>query len=137
GCRVAQSLGNALDGTGDVALGRRLRIKILELLQGLGRERRSGRGPEIFRRKILPADSAQIVIHVAGADIVRVTVASDILKQLLARQVQAGADDSCQSWILQVDFVFLATFAAELELDFGAAHAHVTVPHGGQTEGAV
>ncbi len=80
GGRITKALRDSFNGGAYVFFGLRLRIKFFEFAQGDGREDGAGPGAKIFGGKFTAADFTQIIIHVAGRDVLNFAVRVDVLK---------------------------------------------------------
>src|SRR5439155_8941526 len=117
---ISQSLCDAFNGPWDVSLGRGLGVEVLEYLKRSGGQCGPGPSAEVLGGNFHAADHSQILVDVARIDIADASVLVHVLKQLLARELLALANNSRQALVFQVDFVLDPTFAAKFETDFFA-----------------
>jgi len=134
GFGVAEDVGDGFDGLDDISFGLALRTRGFEKTERVGGEGGAGPGAEIFGGEILAGDFAEVVVDFLAGDAVGGAVAVDVLKQLVAGEVLAAADDFGQARVMEIDGVFDAAFAFEMEVDFRAVDFHVVVAEGGEAE---
>jgi len=125
------------DGADHGALSLRFCIEQLEFLQGESGEICRGPCPEIFRRNLLAADFAEVIIDVGGVDRMSASFLVDILEQLVAGQITAIPDDPRQPAIIDVALVPDAAFAAEAQMDAIAFNLDVPTAQGRQAKALV
>src|SRR5687767_12336997 len=96
GSGVAELLRDRFDRRDDVLLALRLRIDRLHRPQrGRGQDG-PGPGAEVLGREVAAGDLAEVIVHVAGADVARLAVVAYVREQLFAGQVLAAFDDPRQ-----------------------------------------
>ena len=132
--RVAQPLGDVLDGPDDVLLGLRLRVERLELAERQRGQDGPGPGPEVLGGELAAGGLADVLVDVGRVDRPGLTLLVQVLEQLLAREVPAPADDPGEPGVGQVDLVLDPALAPELEPDRLPADPDVPVAHRGQAE---
>ncbi len=135
--RVAQALGDRVDGAQDVAVGLAPARRGAHGAQLHRREHGAAPGAEVLRRDVAPGELAQVIVHVVGGDRLALLLRVEILEQLVPRQVLAALDDARKPRILQRDAVLDAALAAEGEAQHLAVDAHVAPAQRGEAEGVV
>ena len=115
--RVAKPVGGLPHGLDDGAPGGGRLGGTLGVPERAVGEDRAGPCPEVLRAHVGPRDPAQVVVHVVGPDVVRQAVRTDVLEELLARQVLAATDQRGQTPVTQADLGLAAGLAAEPEAD--------------------
>jgi hypothetical protein len=110
-------------------------IRLRALLQKkTGRQTGSSPSAEIFRRKLCAADLAQILVHVARLNTLRLPVLIEIFEKRTSRNIFTSPHNTRQPWILKPDLVMLSAFAPETKLQSVAQNLYVLVPERRQTE---
>lgn len=94
-------------------------------MQDEGRHHRPAPGTEIFGRKLLWGNAAEIFIHIRRTDALTRALFVKVLEQLITGQFLATLDETRQVAVVDRDIVIDAAFAAERETDLGAVHFNV------------
>jgi hypothetical protein len=126
-----------LDRARHVALGGRLGVEALELAERQRRQHGPRPGAEILGREGLARDLLQIGVHVRRIDLLPLPIVVDVLEEVLAGELLAGAHDARQPAITQRRAVPLAALAAIFEDDLCAREVDVAVAHGGKPVAAI
>ena len=121
-----------LDRRLDVLLERRLGVEALEFLERDRGEHRSLPGAEILCRDVAAGDLAQVGVDVRRRHVPALAVLVDVLEQLLAGEVLAGAHDLGDAPVLDLEAPDLAALALELEAQLRAVHRDVLVLQRGE-----
>ena len=137
GDRIAELGGDLLDRADHVALGGGFRIEALELAERERGQHRSRPGAEVLGREGLSCDILQIGVDVRRIDRLPLAFLVDVLEELLAGDLLAGAHDAGEAAIAQRRAVQPAALAAVFEDDLGAREVDVAVAHGGKPVAAI
>ena len=113
GRRVAELAGDHLDRGGGLAPPAASDSRRVERRQRGRREQRADPGAEVLRGEVVAGRLAQVVVDVAGLDLVLRAVVVDVLEQPLAREVAALADDAGGPGVVDGDLVPLPALARE------------------------
>src|SRR2546421_3071704 len=129
---VPQLLRCRFDGLSHVFLALGRRIKRAHFLKGAHDKDGASPGTEILRGNVVPTDFTQVGIYMTRFDIAQFTFLVDILEEFMPWQVLAAFDDFGELAIIDVDDMFLATFAAKMEMYLRAFHFDVLAAHSSQ-----
>ena len=115
--RVAEALGNGLDGFDNILFRLSFRFKRLEFAQHGGGKNSARPGTEILGGEVVACYLAQVVVDISGADGVALAVFIDVLKEFVSRQVAALLYDAREPAVIEVDSVTYAALAIEFEMN--------------------
>src|SRR2546428_6620366 len=114
---TTEILGGGFDGLHDVLFGLCRGFELAKLLECANGKNGTSPGAEVLGSEILSTDLTYVVVHVGSVNRTVLSFFVEVLEEFMARDILATLDDSGELAISDIDFVFLAAFAAKMELD--------------------